>query len=301
VRPPPVARRLWKALAPDRIADDALADLDEEYRLYKHPELGPLRASLWYWLQVVGALVAVHTRYRRTLRSPRSDLRGREGREWTMITTLGQELRTAVRTLRKAPSFTLFAVATLAIGIGATSAIFSVVDAVLLTPLPFERPEELVVVGGRRADSRSEVSRVSGPAYADFLGLETLRELGAAYVIDANLTGGERPERVAVALVTHDFFSVLGAAPALGRPFEPADAGVDIGYVAVLSHGAWQRMYGGDPAAVGATVEIDEDPFTVVGVMPEGFTQPAQSAGAPIRGCPSIPPRPPSATGATVP
>lgn len=282
MRPPSTARRLWRRLAPDRIADDVLDELDEEFRRYKLPELGPLRAGLWYWYQIVGTLIAVHTRYRRTLRPRRPSPWGREGREWTLITSLGQDLRTAVRMLRKAPSFTAFSVATLAIGIGATSAIFSVVDAVLLTPLPYDRPEELVVVGGRRADTGSADLKVSGPEYVDFLKSTSLQDVGAAYVIDANLTGGDRPERVTVALVTHDFFPMLGAAPAIGRDFESDDAGVDIGYVVILSHGAWERMYGGDPAAIGATVELDEDPITVIGVMPEGFSHPAQSATVPV-------------------
>jgi putative ABC transport system permease protein len=85
-----------------------------------------------------------------------------------------------------------------------------------------------------------------------------------------------------VSLVTADFFSMLHTAPVLGRDFVPEDAGVDIGYVLILSHAAWQRMYGGDPSVIGTTVEVDEDPFTVIGVMPEGFAHPGQPPGAPI-------------------
>ena len=201
------------------------------------------------------------------------------------MNSLGQDFRYTVRTLLKAPGCSIVAIATLAIGIGATSAIFSIVNAVLLTPLPYDQPEQLVVVGGRVADVGFETSRVSGPEYADYLeGVSSLQDLGAAYVIDANITNGERPERMAVALVTTDFFPMLRTAPALGRDCEPADAGVDIGYVMILSHAAWQRMYGGDRSAIGQTVQVDEDPITIIGVMPEGFGHPAQSLTAPIDG-----------------
>ena len=153
------------------------------------------------------------------------------------MNSLVQDLRYAIRTLGKAPSFSFIAIATLAIGIGANSAIFSVVNAVLLTPLPYDRPEELVVVGGRVGGGLTVLSSVasrhlsaSGPEYRDFRDqAASLSNIGAAYVIDANITNGETPERMALALTTTDFFPMLRAAPVLGRAFVPEDAGVDIG------------------------------------------------------------------------
>lgn len=194
-----------------------------------------------------------------------------------------KDVRLAVRGLRRHPGFTLASVATLALGIGANSALFSVVNAVLLTPLPYDRPKELVVVGGGPSGVEPMDLRASGPEYADLVeGVSSLRSLGAAYVIDANITNGEQPEHVTAALVTTGFFSMLEATPALGRDFVAGDAGVDIGYVMILSHGAWQRMLGGDPSAVGSTIHLDEDPFTVVGVMPEGFAHPGQPSTSPV-------------------
>lgn len=282
MKPPALGLGLLRRFVPDHLVDDVVGDLTEGYGR-RLAEAGPLRARLWFLHQVVGTLVVLNTRYRRT-----SVLRGERDGDgngtWsTVMISIAQEVRFAVRTLRKAPGFTAVAVATLALGIGVTSAIFAVVNAVLLTPLPYERPQELVVVGGERAGAGRQEMRLSGPEYADVLeGASSLEAVGAAYVIDANITNGERPERMAVALVTTDFLPVLRAAPALGRDFEPEDAGVDIGYVMILSHAAWQRMYGGDPSAIGATVEVDEDPITVIGVMPEGFGHPEQPSGIPI-------------------
>ncbi len=283
MKPPAAARWLWVHLAPSRIRDDVLGDLAEEYRCFKRPELGALRAGMWYTFQVVAALVAFHTRYR-TPRQPSFPPQRRRDRGWSsLMNSLVQDVRYSIRTLGKAPAFSLIAVVTLAIGIGGNSAIFSVVNAVLLAPLPFDRPEELVVVGGQATGAEAQNLKASGPEYRDYRDLaSSLSDIGAAYVIDANITNGENPERMAVALATTNFFPVLRAAPALGRDFQPADAGVDIGYVMILSHGAWMRMYGGDPSAIGQTVLIDEDPMTVIGVMPEGFSHPDQAPTAPI-------------------
>ena len=199
------------------------------------------------------------------------------------MNSLLQDVRYSIRTLGKAPGFSLVAIATLAIGIGANSAIFSVVNAVLLTPLAFDRPEELVVVGGQATGAEGRNLRASGPEYRDYRDeASSLSAIGAAYVIDANITSGENPERMALALTTVEFFSMLRTAPALGRDFRPDDVDVDIGYVMILSHGAWMRLYGGDPAAIGKVVLLDEDPITVVGVMPEGFSHPGRNPTAPV-------------------
>jgi putative ABC transport system permease protein len=279
VTPPRLVHWLWNRLAPARVRDDVLGDLDEEYRSFKRPQLGAVRAGLWYSYQVVTSLFALHTKYR-ARRKPLLPPPGRDGdRSWsTSMNSLLQDVGYSVRTLRKAPGFTLVAVATLALGIGATSAIFSVLNAVLLAPLPYDDPEELVVVGGQVSGGGSQDLRASGPEYRDYLEAASLSELAAAYVIDANITNGEEPARMSVALITPSFFPLFRNAPALGRDFEPEDAGVDIGYVMVLSHAAWQRLFGADTAALGQTVQIDEDPITVVGVMPEGFTHPGVHA-----------------------
>jgi predicted permease len=194
-----------------------------------------------------------------------------------------QDVGYSLRVFRKAPGFSLIAVATLAMGIGANTAIFSVVNAVLLSPLPFDHPDELVVVGGQLPGIGSQDITASGPEYRDYIEQATsLSGLAATWNIDANITNGERPERWEVVLTSWNLFSMLRASPELGRDFKPEDAGGDIGYVAIISHAAWQRLFSGDSAVIGMSLRLDDDPITVVGVMPEGFVHPGESAARPV-------------------
>jgi len=194
-----------------------------------------------------------------------------------MMTTLWQDLRYAIRMLHKNPGFTVIAVVALALGIGANTAIFSVVNAVLLRPLPFADSEQLVMVWERRPRQNRE----SGPvAPADFLDWQKQNQsfsAMAAYSGSAfNLTGaGAEPDQLTGQFVTNEFFQVLGAKAALGRTLLP---GVDLpggNRVAVLSHGLWQRRFSGDTSVIGRNITLDEESFTVVGVMPPEFQYPA--------------------------
>jgi putative ABC transport system permease protein len=192
-----------------------------------------------------------------------------------------KDIQYAVRALWGAPGFTAVAVLTLALGIGANTAIFSVIDDVLLRPLPYPAAEELVVVGGVMTGLGNEDARASSTEYREFAERAgTLSGLAASWVIDANVTEGLEPERVRVDVVTSNYFSVLGQPLAMGRDFELTDAGatgVDLGYVTILSHDTWQRMFQGDPEIVGQSIRLDDDPFTIIGVMPEGFENPSES------------------------
>ncbi|MDQ3585381.1 MAG: ABC transporter permease [Acidobacteriota bacterium] len=192
------------------------------------------------------------------------------------MTTLWQDVRYGVRMLLKNPGFTFVAVVALALGIGANASIFSVVNAVLLRPLPFAEAEQLVMVWERRPRQNRE----SGPvAPADFLDWQKQNQsfaAMAAYSARAfNLTGGgAEPEQLIGQLVTNEFFRVLGARAALGRTLLPE---VDLpggNRVAVISHGLWQRRFGGDAGVVGRTLTLDDEIFTVAGVMPPDFNYP---------------------------
>jgi putative ABC transport system permease protein len=190
---------------------------------------------------------------------------------------LGQDLGYALRQLRKNPGFTAVAVLTLALGIGANSAIFSVVYAVFLRPLPFHNPGRLVLVKTTEPGRRDDIG-VSYPAFLDwrsqnhvFEGLSAFRE------DDFTLTGRADPVHLTGAVVSANMFSVLGVQPAMGRDFIPdEDKPMGTGLPIILSHGLWQDRFGADPRIVGQSLILGENPFTVVGVMPAGFQFPVQ-------------------------
>jgi putative ABC transport system permease protein len=194
---------------------------------------------------------------------------------------LWQDLRYGLRALRKQPGFTFIAVLTLALGIGANTAIFSVVNAVLLKPLPFPQPEQLVRVYGEFPALNTNQMSLSVPEYTDFQ--QQTQSFAASGVFDgsgsANLAPEESgtPERVERAMLMPEMFAVLQASPMLGRVFtaEEAQAGRDA--VVVLSHGLWQRRFGGKPEAVGQKLMINGRSSTIIGVMPLGFAFPPKA------------------------
>jgi putative ABC transport system permease protein len=187
-----------------------------------------------------------------------------------------QDLRYGVRMLAKNPGFAFVAVLTLALGIGANTAIFSIVNAVLLQPLPFSEPDRLVWVWGniRNGGNRASTSPLD---YLDYRKQNTTFEHFAATFsipISFNLTGSGEPERLQGQAATGNFFQALGVNAALGRTFllENEEPGRD--QVAVLSHKLWQRRFGGDPSMIGKTLSLDGKSVEVIGVMPPGFNFP---------------------------
>jgi len=194
-----------------------------------------------------------------------------------MMKTLWQDIRFAARMLWKTPGFTIVAVLALALGIGANTAIFSVVNAVLLRPLPFTAPERLVAV--LSVNVRDGGEQFGGASPADFL--DWRKENNAFEAITAysagsvNLVGGEQPEQFPGARVSDGFFKVFDAKPLLGRTLLPEENSVRGNRVIVLSHRLWQRRFGGDPGVVGKTVTTGYGSSTIVGVLPPEFKEPA--------------------------
>ena len=183
--------------------------------------------------------------------------------------TLLQDLRYAVRMLARGPGFAAVAIGTLALGIGATTAIFSVVRAVLLSPLPFAETERVTNVletwKGRRGN-------VAGGMFADLRrGNRSFDRLGAVRYSNLNLAQGEEAERVLGARVTEDFFGVFGVPPLLGRVFRPEEDRPAAERVAVLSHRLWARKFGRSASVLGQTIRLDGALHTIVGVMPPAF------------------------------
>ncbi len=200
-------------------------------------------------------------------------------RRTNLLRDLWQDLRYSLRTLVKNPGFTAVAVIALALGIGANSAIFSVVNTVLLRPLPYKDPERLVMVW--EDDTKGGYPRDT-PAAANYVDWRDQNQVfeGMAAMADAdfNLTGTGDPERLEGKLVSASFFPLLGVEPQLGRVFLPEEDRPGANNVVLLSHGLWQRRFGSDPNVIGKPVTLNGGTGTVVGVMPPQFQHPGEKA-----------------------
>jgi len=196
------------------------------------------------------------------------------------MAALTQDVRYAARMLRKNPGFTIVAVITLALGIGANTAIFSVLDAVLLRPLPYPQPQQLVKLYSRFTGIGlpNDQNAVSAPEFRDFEQLN--KSLGAIAAISGgafNLGLQGSPQRIAGAAVSPSLFHILGVEARLGRTFLPEEAQPGHDHEVLLGYGLWTRAFGARPDVIGSTVRVDAVPMTVVGVMPPGFNYPDQS------------------------
>jgi hypothetical protein len=186
--------------------------------------------------------------------------------------------RYAARRLRRSPGFTLAAVLTLALGIGANVAVFTVVQAVLLNPLPYPHPERLVRVFDDLRGSNSRDIGLSAPELWDLRDrADVFQEISAIWPADANLTGGEKPERVEALATSANYFTMLSARPALGRVYTANDERAGFIEGTVLSDSFWRRTFGGDPGAIGKRIRLDGDLYTIIGVMPSDFRHPGRS------------------------
>ena len=190
---------------------------------------------------------------------------------------LWQDARYALRAIRRNPAFAAVAIVTLALGIGANAAIFSVVQAVLLRPLPYHEPDRLMAVWNRWDGTAA--AGLSDPEYLDYAERSRTLVMAAAAGGAANVGGmGGDPERVATALITANALDVLGVAPALGRGFRAEDARPNAPPVAIVSHGFWQRRFGGDPSIVGRSISVNAAASQIVGVMPPHVPMPTELA-----------------------
>jgi len=204
----------------------------------------------------------------------RNTERGYDIRSGGWLETLWQDLRYGARMLMKNPGFTLVAVITLALGIGANTAIFSVVSAALLRPLPYPEPDKLVVVGEWRI--REGVKNVVAPA--DFLDWrarnQVFTNIAAKNEISVDLSEGNEPESVRAGLVSASFFEVLGVKPMLGRGFLAEEEQAGRNRVVIMNHDLWQRRFGADRNIVGRRISLSGVSVEVVGVLPPSFRFP---------------------------
>jgi putative ABC transport system permease protein len=200
----------------------------------------------------------------------------REARGVTFLETLLQDVRYGLRTLVKSPGFTAVAILTLALGIGANTAIFSVVYAVLLKPLPFANPEQLVSVFEARPQEGIATTGTSYPNFEEWREQNNVfSELAGNQAHDLTLTGHGEPSTVSTAVVTAELFSLLEAKPLAGRTFFPEDGKEGAPPVVILSENLWRSVLGADPKIVGSSINLDKRAFTVIGIMPADFRFPS--------------------------
>lgn len=199
--------------------------------------------------------------------------------EWRM-TGLLNDLRYAVRGLVRYPAFTVVAVVTLALGIGANTAVFTLVDGVLLRPLPFQEPEELLSIRhlGREGQDQLPISDGLYLLYKEQAA--SLEGIALSVPTEINILVGDEPERVPIQVVTPSFFEVLGVAPTLGRGFLPEEELPGAEPVVIISDGFWRGSFGADPDAMGQTLEMNGVSRRIVGVMPRDFGYPDREARA---------------------
>src|SRR6516162_605515 len=194
------------------------------------------------------------------------------------LENVGNDCRYAARRLRQSPGFAAAAILTLALGIGANVAVFTVVQAVLLSPLPYPHPERLVRIYDDLRGSNSRDVGISAPELWDLRDKsDVFEDISAIYPSDGNLTGGEKPQRIELLATSTNYFTMLAARPELGRVYTANDEQPGFVEGVVLSDSFWRRTFGGDPKALGKQIRVDGDLYTVLGVMPPDFRHPGRS------------------------
>lgn len=196
---------------------------------------------------------------------------------WASLERIGQDFRYAVRTFVKAPVFAATVIIVLALGISATTALFSVVNAVLLRPLPYRSPQALTILWTDDAHKQIQETLVSYPNYEDWKRLNTtFEDLAFSMVGAVTISGTDIPERIDSAACSANLFAEFGTSPLLGRVFSASEL-KNGDAVAVISYGLWQRRFGGERDAIGKSIRIDERDVTVIGVLPSSFAFPSNT------------------------
>ena len=200
-----------------------------------------------------------------------------ESGRWLWWDHFWQDIRYGARMLRKSPGFTAIATLTIALGVGATTAIFSVVDATLWHPLPYPHPEQLVGIQDDLPGANARDVGLSEPEFQDLQHSGIFEWVSPAWFDENNMTGCSTPERVSLLIVAPDYFALLGVKPQLGATFDPRNHEPGFTGEAVISDGLWKRAFGKDPKILGRGIRLDTDLYTIIGVMPPGFRSPERT------------------------
>src|SRR5262252_2119227 len=231
-------------------------------------------------------MTAEHARAEARRRFGNVGLKQEESREIWMtrfVSELGQDVRYGLRMLVKKPTLTIVAVLTLALGVGANTAIFSIVDGVLLRSLPYRDPDRLVRIYFNEPGVGLRDVRFSKPELDDLLTrADVFEDVSPIFEGSQNLTDAKEPERVEGINSAFSYFSMLGVAPQIGRLYGPQDFTLGYAPVAVISDGLWRRAYGADPNVIGRTLWIDGDPYAIIGVLPRGFRHPGPTVSGDV-------------------
>src|ERR1700677_3074547 len=188
------------------------------------------------------------------------------------------DIRYAFRMLHRSPGFALIAIATMALGVGATTPIYSVIAATLLHPLPYPNPSELVRIEDDLPGVGAQDVSVSVPEWKDLENSGIFQYVALDGFGSGNLTGSAQPTRIAAKVVTPNYFAMLGVGAQLGRTFDPGDNTPGFNLEVVISDGLWKRAFGADPRVLGRMLRLDNDVYHVVGVMPSGFRDQGQTS-----------------------
>jgi putative ABC transport system permease protein len=274
-RPPRLVRLLVGLLVPRDEREYLLGDLEESAA--RAPRGADARVMRRSWAREVTGALKLRVGPRRKV--PRSAMRKGD----TMLQELARDVRFGLRMMARSPGFTIVALITMAVGIGANTALFSVVNGVLLRPLPYPEAERIVYLRENNL-SRGWTSFTIAPFnFRDWQDQNRSLELMAAYQSrSVTYTGGERPRRLRAYEVSEQYLAILGGDPVVGRGFAEEDMSPGREGVVLLDYGLWQESFGGDPDVVGRSMVLDGEPHTIIGVLPQGWRHPFSRRGTDV-------------------
>ncbi len=276
---------LWRRIKMLAHRDEFASDMNEEMRFHRELKEGQIMAT---GIDREEARFAANRAFGNATSLSE---RGREAWGWRWLEDFAHDLRFGARMLRKSPGFAATAILTLALGIGANTAIFSVVNAVLLQPLPYRDPDRLVWID--EFSPRMNDSVIPNPEYTNLaLNNHTFEAMGAiGGAGPMNLTKAGEPEQIDTANITPNILTILGARPAIGRSFTDEEGLPGANQVILLTDGIWRRKFGADPNIVGKGIILNQESFTVVGVMPPDFRYPLRGFKPELLGAFQLPPK----------